>query len=117
MDEAIDEVGLLALTAGQVLLTRERGQEAWRIPRAIPKTDGIDKAQRWIAKMYSLEILETHDMGVRAVGAQRFHLRRVKIAKRPEVEGIETRLVRLAQLPKEIDSPDRELLDALLGPA
>ncbi|MHB8510191.1 MAG: hypothetical protein ACYDGR_16370 [Candidatus Dormibacteria bacterium] len=116
MDESVDELALLAVHAGQVLLTRAPGDSNWRLPRTIPPGQDIEAALRVLVGSHGLEVLETHDLGVRAVGSQRYRLKRLKIAGKPSVDGFELRLVRLAQLPKELASPDRELLDALLAP-
>jgi hypothetical protein len=121
MIDPVDAVGLLAVNSGQVLLVRRPGETDWRIPRAglaAPTEDAaeIARAENALAAEHGLQVLDRSELGPRSVGGVTYSLARVRIAARPEVAGLETRLVRLAQLPKELASPDRELLDALLQP-
>lgn len=111
-----DEAGLLALSAGHVLLVRHAGEDNWRIPRTTA-LDGetADAAFRRLVERLGLDILSHDDLGVRDVAGRRFALRRARIPGMPEVPGHELRLVRLAYLPKELMAPDKPLLDALLS--
>jgi hypothetical protein len=117
MGAGFDEAGLLALSAGHVLLVRHRGEQNWRIPRTEP-IDGedADAAFSRLAERLDLEILSHEDLGVREVEGRSFALRRARIPGLPGAPGHELRLVRLAYLPKELMAPDKPLLDALLTP-
>ncbi|MGI8609030.1 MAG: hypothetical protein ACR2MY_07350 [Candidatus Dormibacteria bacterium] len=113
-----DEAGLLALSAGHVLLVRHAGEDSWRIPRTTAK-DGetADAAFARLIERLGLQVLSHDDLGVRDVDGRHFALRRARIPGLPEAPGHELRLVRLAYLPKELMAPDKPLLDALLSGA
>ena len=116
MGQGFDEAGLLALSAGHVLLVRHQGEENWRIPRT--ERVGGEDADTAFARLVTrlgLEILGEDDLGVREVMGRAFALRRARIPSLPDVPGHELRLVRLAYLPKELMAPDKPLLDALLA--
>ena len=111
-----DEAGLLALSAGHVLLVRHQGEDNWRIPRTTP-LDGetSDEAFDRLTERLGIEVLSEDDLGLREIDGRSFALRRARIPGLPEAPGHELRLVRLAYLPKELMAPDKPLLDALLG--
>ena len=111
-----DEAGLLALSAGHVLLVRHQGEDNWRIPRTTP-LDGetSDQAFDRLTERLGIEVLSNDDLGLREIDGRSFALRRARIPGLPEAPGHELRLVRLAYLPKELMAPDKPLLDALLG--
>jgi len=116
MGDGFDEAGLLALSAGHVLLVRHQGEENWRIPRTEPlDSEDADAAFTRLIERLSLEVLSEEDLGIREIGGRIFALRRARIPGLPEAPGHELRLVRLAYLPKELMAPDRPLLDALLA--
>ena len=111
-----DELGLLALSAGHVLLVKHAGDQNWRIPRTAPQPgESADDTMARLTGTLNIEVLEQSELGIREVDGRRFDLRRVRIPGVPEAPGHELRLVRLAYLPKELTSPDTQLLDALLG--
>jgi len=113
---AFDEIGLLALAAGHVLLVRHPDEADWRIPRTVPLAgESVDDAFNRLLRRLEIEVLESTDLGMREVDGRTFALRRVKIPGLPQPSGHELRLVRLAYLPKELSAPDRPLLDALLA--
>jgi len=116
MDGTFDEMGLLALSAGHVLLVKHPGDPDWRIPRTEP-VDGEsgDQTFRRLCERLGIEVMEQAELGVREIEGRRFDLRRVRIPGLPTADGHELRLVRLAYLPKELMAPDRPLLDALLA--
>jgi ADP-ribose pyrophosphatase YjhB (NUDIX family) len=116
MPEAFDEAGLLALSAGHVLLVRHAGEPNWRIPRTAPQ-DGetADAAFARLVGRLGIQVLSEEDLGVRDVEGRTFALRRARIPGLPSAPGHELRLVRLAYLPKELMAPDKPLLDALLA--
>ena len=116
MGTDFDEAGLLALSAGHVLLVRHEGEGSWRIPRTAPH-DGEDAAAAFgrLTGRLGIEVLSEDDLGVREIDGRAFALRRVRIPGLPEAPGHELRLVRLAYLPKELMAPDKPLLDALLA--
>ena len=111
-----DEAGLLALSAGHVLLVRHQGEDNWRIPRTTP-LDGetSDQAFNRLTERLGIEVLSEDDLGLRDIDGRSFALRRARIPGLPEAPGHELRLVRLAYLPKELMAPDKPLLDALLS--
>jgi hypothetical protein len=111
-----DEMGLLALHEGHVLLVKHPGEKNWRIPRTEPEPGEapIETFARLCARL-GIRVLEDSDLGVKEVDGRMFDLRRVKIEGLPQVSDHELRLVRLAYLPKELAEPDRPLLDALLA--
>ena len=113
---SFDEAGLLALSAGHVLLVRHQGEDNWRIPRTTP-LDGetSDQAFDRLTERLGIEVLSEDDLGLRDIDGRSFALRRARIPGLPEAPGHELRLVRLAYLPKELMAPDKPLLDALLG--
>jgi hypothetical protein len=116
MGEVFDEMGLLALNAGHVLLVRHPGEDAWRIPRTAPEGDETpDQTFARLTDRLGIEVLEQAHLGTREVDNRMFDLRRIKIPGLPKAGGHELRLVRLAYLPKELHAPDRPLLDALLA--
>jgi hypothetical protein len=113
---AFDEMGLLALNAGHVLLVKHPGESEWRIPRSEPEPGETPEATfNRMTERLGIEVLEQTDLGVRDVDGRVFELRRVRIPGLPTATGHELRLVRLAYLPKELMAPDRPLLDALLA--
>jgi len=116
MGQGFDEAGLLALSAGHVLLVRHRGEDNWRIPRTA-RVDGedADSAFARLVERLGLQVLGEEDLGVREVLGRAFALRRARIPGLPNAPGHELRLVRLAYLPKELMVPDKPLLDALLA--
>jgi hypothetical protein len=110
-----DEAGLLALSAGHVLLVRHRGEPNWRIPRTTPLDgESVDAAFARLAERLGIEVLSADDIGLRDVDGRTFALRRARIPGLPDAPDHELRLVRLAYLPKELMAPDKPLLDALL---
>ncbi|HEV3232903.1 MAG TPA: hypothetical protein VG245_11700 [Candidatus Dormibacteraeota bacterium] len=109
-----DELGLLAVNSGQVLLIRAHGETDWRIPRAVVADGDVDATHLALVRAHGLTVVEVIDAGVHKVGHHQYALHRVKITERPEIEGLETRLVRLSQLPRALAEPDKHLLDALL---
>ena len=110
-----DEAGLLALSAGHVLLVRHTGEETWRIPRTTPLGgESADAAFGRLVERLSIEVLSEEDLGIREIDGRNFALRRARIPGLPAAPGHELRLVRLAYLPKELMAPDKPLLDALL---
>ncbi|HEY8740806.1 MAG TPA: hypothetical protein VIN56_09475 [Candidatus Dormibacteraeota bacterium] len=110
-----DEAGLLALSAGHVLLVRHAGEPNWRIPRTTPRDgESIDAAFARLVLRLGVEVLSEEDIGVRDVDGRTFALRRARIPGLPSTPDHELRLVRLAYLPKELMAPDKPLLDALL---
>jgi|SRR5438094_987566 len=116
MAAGFDEMGLLALHAGHVLLVRHPEEANWRIPRSEPEADETpDQTFDRLCVRLGIEVLGQTDLGVREVDGRLFNLRQARIPGLPEAAGHELRLVRLAYLPKELTAPDRPLLDALLG--
>ena len=115
MGDDFDEAGLLALSAGHVLLVRHEGEPNWRIPRTAP-VDGedADAAFARLVQRLNIDVVSAEDLGVREIDGRNFALRRARIPGLPDVAGHELRLVRLAYLPKELMAPDKPLLDALL---
>ena len=112
---AFDEAGLLALSAGHVLLVRHTGEDNWRIPRTTPLDgESVEEAFGRLAQRLSIDVLSVEDLGIREIDGRNFALRRARIPGLPTAPGHELRLVRLAYLPKELMAPDRPLLDALL---
>ena len=110
-----DEAGLLALSAGHVLLVRHQGEENWRIPRTTPEVgEDIEAAFSRLVSRLGIEVLSHEDLGTHDVDGRQFALRRARIPGLPSAPGHELRLVRLAYLPKELMAPDKPLLDALL---
>jgi hypothetical protein len=116
MTAAFDEIGLLALNAGHVLLVRHPGEDNWRIPRTAPLAgEDRDAALLRLITRLGIDALEDTELGVREVDGRMFDLHRVRIPGLPAVSDHEVRLVRLAYLPKELAAPDKPLLDALLS--
>jgi ADP-ribose pyrophosphatase YjhB (NUDIX family) len=116
MTKGFDEAGLLALSAGHVLLVRHQGEENWRIPRTTPAHgESADAAFARLVQRLGIEVLSHQDLGTRDVDGRHFALRRARIPGLPSAPGHELRLVRLAYLPKELMAPDKPLLDALLS--
>ena len=116
MSEGFDEAGLLALSAGHVLLVRHEGEQTWRIPRTTAEDgESADAAFARLVERLSIEVLSEEDLGVREIDGRNFALRRARIPGLPAAPGHELRLVRLAYLPKELMAPDKPLLDALLS--
>jgi hypothetical protein len=113
---AFDEMGILALNAGHVLLVRHPGDANWRIPRSEPEPEETPDAtfDRMVGRL-GIEVLDQSRLGVREVDGRMFDLRRVRIPGLPNARDHELRLVRLAYLPKELMAPDKPLLDALLA--
>ena len=116
MAEGFDEMGLLALNAGHVLLVKHPGEESWRIPRTVPGSgESADETFARLTGTLGIEVGEVTALGVRDIEGRRFDLRRARIPGLPSAPGHELRLVRLAYLPKELMAPDKPLLDALLA--
>ncbi|MEA2684729.1 MAG: hypothetical protein QOK05_3057 [Chloroflexota bacterium] len=116
MGDGFDEAGLLALSAGHVLLVRHEGEQNWRIPRTTPQDgESADEAFARLSERLGIEVLSHEDLGRRDVDGRSFALRRARIPGLPSAPGHELRLVRLAYLPKELMAPDKPLLDALLS--
>jgi len=116
MAEAFQEMGLLALNAGHVLLVKHKGEGTWRIPRSKPERgESPDETFARMCRRLGIEVLEQANLGIREVDGRMFSLRRIKIPGLPRAPGHELRLVRLSYLPKELMEPDKPLLDALLA--
>jgi hypothetical protein len=116
MAEAFQEMGLLALNAGHVLLVKHPGDNNWRIPRSEPEQgETTEETYARMCERLGIKALEQTDLGIREVDGRMFALRRVKIPGLPQAPGHELRLVRLSYLPKELMEPDKPLLDALLA--
>ncbi|MFN2464539.1 MAG: hypothetical protein ABR573_11645 [Candidatus Dormibacteria bacterium] len=116
MGEGFDEAGLLAVSAGHVLLVRHPGEASWRIPRTERRADeDSGTAFARLVQRLGIDVTSSEDLGVREVEGRSFALRRARIPGLPDAPGHELRLVRLAYLPRELMLPDKPLLDALLA--
>jgi hypothetical protein len=116
MADVFQEMGLLALNSGHVLLVKHAGEDNWRIPRTEPEPgETPDDTFARMTQRLGIEVLEQTDLGMRAVDGRMFSLHRIKIPGLPQAPGHKLRLVRLSYLPKELMEPDKPLLDALLA--
>lgn len=114
MGTGVDQVAVIAVHAGQVLLSRVGAE--WRLPRGPVSGDPEATLDALIGE-HRLEVQSRAGLGTRSVDGVTYEVHRLAISGLPSDSGLELRLVRLAQLPKEFGSPDRELLDLLLGGA